>query len=278
MNEVSTLVNGVPVDRIGVFDRGFQYGDGVFETVAIYRGTPLLWEQHLARLRRGADRLMIAPPSEAQLGDEVRRLCANAARAVLKIIVTRGASGRGYAVHAVGEPTRVVQRLPWPDYPAEFAHAGVSLHVCETILSRNPRLAGIKHLNRLEQVLARAEWRNEYADGIMCDEHGDVIEGTMSNLFVVVDGSTLHTPDLSACGVEGVMRDAVLAAARRLDVPTEIGRVTSVDLDNANEMFITNSLIGVWPVRQLRNREYTVGPITRKIQQAIREAHCFDRA
>jgi 4-amino-4-deoxychorismate lyase len=275
MNEATTLVNGVPATRVSVFDRGFQYGDGLFETIAVYQGTPLMWEQHLARLRRGAERLGIPAPSPDVLAVEARRLCVGAQRAVLKIILTRGSSGRGYTA-APGEPTRILYVAPWPEYPAEFARTGVSLCVCETTLARNQRLAGIKHLNRLEQVLARAEWRTEFADGIMCDDSGGVIEGTMSNVFIVTD-DVLRSPALASCGVEGIMRSAVLESAQQQGLSCCIERLTLPDLEQAAEMFITNSLIGIWPVRQLQEREYSIGPITRKIQEAVRQAHCFDR-
>jgi 4-amino-4-deoxychorismate lyase len=275
MNEVSALVNGIAATHVSIVDRGFQYGDGVFETLAVYDGAPLLWGPHLARLQRGAERLAIPMPAVELLAVEARRLCGTAHRAVLKIILTRGSSGRGYEPGA-GETTRVLYLAPWPAYPVEFARTGVSLCVCATTLSHQPRLAGIKHLNRLEQVLARGEWRTEYAEGIMCDDRGAVVEGTMSNVFAVTDG-VLRTPTLVDCGVEGVMRAEVLAAARREQLAFEVTALRLDDLERADEMFVTNSLIGVWPVRQLQEREYSIGPITRKIQAAVRETHCFDR-
>jgi len=274
--QTTTLINGQAVASVDARDRGLQYGDGVFETIAVYRGTPLLWERHLARLARGAERLSIRVPSEDLLRAEASALCAEGVRSVLKIIVTRGAGGRGYAAHGVGEATRILSLAPWPDYPQEFARDGVSLCVCDTVLGRNPALAGIKHLNRLEQVLARAEWRTEYADGVMCDGAGNVVEGTMSNIFLVVDG-VLRTPEIAACGVEGVMRAVVLDAAKQLNIRVQVDRVTIDELRNAEEIFLTNSLIGVWPVRQLQDNDYVIGPVTRTIQQGIREAHCFDR-
>lgn len=274
--QATTLVNGKAVSSIDVRDRGLQYGDGLFETIAVHHGKPLLWERHMARLTLGADQLGIHPPSEALLRAEASELCANATRGVLKIIVTRGTSVRGYAVHGTGDSTRVLTLAAWPDYPQVFARDGVAICVCDTIISRNPALAKIKHLNRLEQVVARAEWRTEYADGVMCDDGGRVIECTMSNIFMVSNG-VLCTPEIVACGVEGVMRAVVLEAAKRLNIATQVGRITMSGLKAAQEIFLTNSLIGVWPVRQLQENDYAIGPVTRKIQQDIHEAHCFDR-
>ena len=273
---VSALINGEPGDRVSIQDRGFQYGDGLFETLAVSQGKPLLWERHMRRLFAGAARLGITPPGEAVLRAEASRLCQGVERAVLKIVLTRGASGRGYAVHQAMSPTRVISLLSWPDYPESHAINGVNVRVCRTTLSRNSRLAGIKHLNRLEQVLARAEWRDEYAEGLMLDESGLVIEATTSNLFLIHNG-VLLTPDLSACGVEGVMRGWVLEQAAMLSLPCRITTVTQDDVFRAEEIFLTNSLFGLWPVKKLdwstlerESKEYPVGKITQTIQKVVR--------
>jgi 4-amino-4-deoxychorismate lyase len=274
--QTTSLVNGETIAHVSAQDRGFQYGDGVFETIAVYRGAPLLWEAHLERLSRGAERLGFAAPSSELLTSEASQLCRDAQRAVLKIVLTRGVGGRGYAAQGIAETTRVLSLSPWPDYPLRFSREGVSVFLCETSLSRQPRLAGIKHLNRLEQILARAEWRTEYAEGLMCDQDANVVEGTMSNVFLVRDG-VLRTPELSLCGVEGIMRAIVLESAKRLNIRYEVGCVSIDKVRHAEELFLTNSLIGVWPIRQLQENDYVIGPITRKIQQAVQDAHCFDR-
>lgn len=274
--EVMTLVNGEVRAVVSVHDRGMQYGDGIFETIAVHRGVPLLWDLHVARLMRGAQRLGISPPSIEALAADANRLGAGVTRAVLKVILTRGIGGRGYTPHHAADPTRISLLSPWPDYPVAYAQDGVTVRVCDTRLGRSPRLAGIKHLNRLEQVLARAEWNAEYAEGLMCDEDGHVIEGTMSNLFVAHD-SVLRTPDLAACGVDGIMRSVVMDAAREVGVRCDIGRVTPADIESAQELFLTNSLIGVWPIRRINNKEYAIGRVTRAIQEAVRHAHCYDR-
>ncbi|MFQ5995428.1 MAG: aminodeoxychorismate lyase [Acidiferrobacterales bacterium] len=262
------LVNGETTDCVPVQDRGFQYGDGVFETIAVYRCDPLLWQQHLARLKKGCERLLIGPPDAAQLREEARALCEDIERAVLKIIITRGISGRGYAPGSAERPTRVLALLPWPDYPLGYAQDGVSVRVCRTRVSRNPLTAGIKHLNRLEQVLARAEWESEFVEGLMLDEDDNIVEATAANVFVVSEG-TLLTPELSHYGVEGVMRGAVLEQARCLTLPHRVGPITRATLDKADEIFLTNSLIGIWPVTQIQSRAFPVGPTTRRLQQAI---------
>ena len=273
MSPVSVLVNGVAVDTVSARDRGFQYGDGLFETIAVSRGTPLLWERHAQRLLAGAVRLDMPPPETALLRAETDRLCRGVERGVLKIIFTRGISGRGYRPDASASTTRALSLSPWPDYPPSWSGEGVVVRLCQTRLASQPRLAGLKHLNRLEQVLARAEWDDEYAEGLMQDESGNIVEGTMTNIFLV-EGATLRTPDMTRCGVEGVMRGAVLEQAGRLGITCRVGPVTAIQLEQADELFLTNSLIGLWPVRRIENRSYTIGQTTRKIQQAIRDAGC----
>ncbi len=273
MSSITVLVNGIAADTISVRDRGFQYGDGLFETIAVSRGTPLLWEQHMRRLAAGAARLAMQPPDIARLRAEVAKLDHDPDRGVLKIVLTRGISGRGYRPEAAASTTRVLALLPWPDYPSTWAEEGVAARLCQTRLGAQPRLAGLKHLNRLEQVLARAEWGDEFAEGLMRDESGNIIEGTMTNIFLVRDG-VLRTPDLTQCGVEGIMRGVVLERADDLGIGHRIGPVTVAQLGQADEIFLTNSLIGLWPVRRLENRSYSIGETTRKIQQAIRDAHC----
>ena len=268
------LVNGEPADRLSILDRGLQFGDGLFETIAIENEKPLLWERHARRLSMGARRLSIALADPTTWQAEVFQLCRGIGKGVLKIIVTRGISGRGYATNSNAAPTRILNVSPWPDYPVANEHDGIAAQLCRTRLSRNPELAGIKHLNRLEQVLARMELDDSFAEGVMCSDTEHVIEGTMSNLFLLLDG-VVHTPDLSDCGVAGVMREIILESLGQLEIPSRVGPVTLKELFQAEEVFITNSLIGLWPIRRIvesdqrTGREYPVGATTRKIQVSI---------
>lgn len=268
---MTILINGKPGDSVSVLDRGFQYGDGLFETLAVRDGTPLLWERHMQRLTRGAARLGIPAPDQYLLHAEAREVCRGAVKAVLKIILTRGVLGRGYAPVTGAAPTRVIGLLPWPDYPARHKNEGVAAQFCHTLITRHNVLAGLKHLNRLEQVLARMELKQDSIEGLMRDEGGCLIEGTMTNLFII-SGEDLITPDLSHSGVEGVMRDLVLERAAALSIPCRVAELQPQDALNAAEVFLTNSLIGIWPVRRLEGREYSVGQVTRRLQDAIADA------
>ncbi|HEX9626359.1 MAG TPA: aminodeoxychorismate lyase [Acidiferrobacterales bacterium] len=272
---MKALVDGRAADSLPLDDRGLHYGDGVFETVAVCAGRPLLWERHLERLRRGCARLGLLAPDAQGLSDELAALCRDAGpRAVVKLIVTRGGGGRGYAPPDDARTRRILLSLPWPDHDPLSAVRGVMVRRCRTTIGRNPLLAGIKHLNRLEQVLARREWRDEFAEGLLSDADGCVIEGTMSNLFLVSRG-TLITPDLSQSGVAGVMRAEVLEAARALGIAVAERGVPAAELAAADEMFLTNSLIGLWPVRRLDDRDFPIGELTQTLQKATAGAQCF---
>ncbi len=263
------LVNGTPSDRIDILDRGFQYGDGLFETIKLAGGVLEFWNRHMARLLAGCARLRIPAPDPALLRSEAQKLCAGTARGVIKIVVTRGAGGRGYRPPEPANPNRIVAFFPAPDYPESFAAEGVRIRFCQIRLSDQPLLAGLKHLNRLEQVLARGEWSDDgIQEGLMLDREDSIIEGTMTNLFIARDG-ILHTPDLSHSGVDGVLRGVVMDLARYLGIKTSVRRIGRNELDAADEIFLTNSIIGIWPVREIDGRAYSIGPIAGKLNAAL---------
>jgi 4-amino-4-deoxychorismate lyase len=224
----------------------------------------------MGRLREGCRRLAIPCPEEPGLLDECLDAASGMDRGVVKIILTRGPGGRGYRVPEDPHPTRIIQCHYPPGYAAELAEQGVSVCLCEQRLGWNPLLAGIKHLNRLEQVLARQEWTDaEIMEGLQRDIDGNLIEGTMSNLFLVKDRS-LFTPDLSRCGVAGIMRSVVMELAGKLSVPVCKQVLAVADMQQADEVFLTNSLIGIWPVAELDGVALGTGPLTRKLQKALR--------
>ena len=257
------LVNGEISTLIAVNDRGFQYGHGVFETLAVERGVPLMWEQHMARLRRGCRSLGIPAPEGVGLLREIQTVCTGKRHCVVKVTVTAGSGGRGYKADENSAANRIVASYAWPENMIEPRSSGVKLRICEQRLGLNRPLAKIKHLNRLEQVLASSEWDDpEIADGLIRDSEDFVISATSANLFVVSDGLLL-TPRLDRCGVRGVVRDAILG---EFTAGSEKRRVTMDFLNEADEVFICNSIRGIWPVVRIEDREFDIGPRTRELQ------------
>jgi 4-amino-4-deoxychorismate lyase len=265
------LINGSePADSsraIDANDRGFQYGDGLFETALVTGGRVRFFEDHLQRLADGCERLGIAMPDRSVLIAEVGRVTANVQRGVLKVIVTRGVgSTRGYRPARQTAATRVVAVYPPPE---EAARRMLTLRWCETRLARNARLAGIKHLNRLEQVLAQAEWQSAEADeGLMLDTEGELVGATAANVFVVRDG-TLVTPDLRFSGVRGVMRAQVLGVAQRLKIPVSEEPLWPHQVECASEVFLTNSVRGIRSVGALSQQNWHETPVADRLRTAL---------
>jgi 4-amino-4-deoxychorismate lyase len=261
-----SLVNGECKEHIEIVDRGFQYGDGLFETIEVKKGQPVFLDRHLERLNAGCNRLHIPFPNIEFLTFEARELCKPSSAAVLKLIITRGSGGRGYRQPDIIQPTRVLSLHPFPDYPITYKEQGITARFCDTRLGLNPALAGLKHLNRLEQILARAEWNNPaIQEGIMMDMNDYVIECTMTNLFYIKN-DTLYTPSLAQSGVAGIMRSIIMTFSSEHHLPVIEHAFTKDILLSADEVFVSNSIIGIWPLNQIANIHYQVGPITRQIQ------------
>lgn len=255
------LVNGAAGAPLPATDRGLAYGDGVFRTFAIRNGLAQHWPRHYDKLRRDCTALDLVCPESAVFERDIAALSTAVSDCAVKVMVTRGSGERGYRVPIDAVPTRIVISSPLPRYPAEYQRDGVRVRRCSLKLSRQPALAGVKHLNRLENVLARSEWNDPaIAEGLLCDSEGKLIGGTMSNVFIVERGM-LVTPDLSGCGIEGVTRDRVIDAAAASGIGCRVEPVDWVRLRAADEVFLVNSLIGLWRVREIDGEECAAGPV-----------------
>ncbi|MFO2465794.1 aminodeoxychorismate lyase [Pseudomonas sp. 15FMM2] len=262
-------VDGQPADAVPLKDRGLAYGDGLFETIAVKAGQPVLLDRHLQRLEVGCRRLAIVA-DHVLIRSELLTFAAALGDGVLKLILTRGDSLRGYGISAGAPARRILQGSAPATYPHAHGSSGIRLFPCATRLSEQPLLAGLKHLNRLEQVIARAEWQDaDHAEGLMLDISGRVIEGVFSNLFLV-DNDRLLTPDLSRCGVAGVMRAELLARAEALGIATSVIDISVEQLQQADEVFVCNSVYGIWPVLGCGAMSWSAGPLTRKLQGIVR--------
>jgi 4-amino-4-deoxychorismate lyase len=266
---VRVTVNGQPVDSgVSPFDRGLHFGDGLFETIACRNGTARFLELHLERLARSCERLRINLGDVNIVRRELQATAARAGDALLKLIVTRGeAVARGYGWSGTEVATRVVFQYPLPPENAAAVRDGIRVRTARLRYGENEQLAGMKHLNRLEQVLARSEASAEDAEELLVySSSGLLASGTMSNVFLVQDGR-IRTPRMDRCGVAGVMRRAVLRESAVLGIPVEETSLTAEDVARSDEAFVTNARIGIWPVRSLDDRALSVGGLTRRLQQ-----------
>jgi|SRR6185437_3029071 len=263
-------VNGALQREVSPFDRALHFGDGLFETIACRRGRPRFLSLHLERLRLGCARLGIEPGSLEEIAAEVHLLASEVDAAIVKVLLTRGtAVARGYGVTGREKATRVTFRYPWPEETQAESQDGVQVRTATLRLGENPALAGLKHCNRLEQVLARREWTDSaIAEALVFSSSGKLVSGTMSNVFIV-DGTALRTPRLDLCGVAGVMRRVVLREAARVGIPAHEDVLDVEDLGRAEEAFLTNARIGVWPIRMLDGRSLRCGPVTRRLQEVL---------
>lgn len=258
------LVNGSESAGVSPDDRGLQYGDGLFETMAAIGGRVRRFDAHLARLGEGCRRLGMPMPPEGLLADECARALEGMGNGTVKLTVTRGPGPRGYRPPAEPKVTRIVQSAA--PRPRGDTQPPLVVRLCETRLGQNPVLAGIKHLNRLEQVLACAEWSDpSVGEGLMLSVDGRLIAATAANVFMVEQG-TLVTPAIRDCGVAGVMRQAVLDAAAELGIRASVIDVQPERLMHADEVFLTNAVSGIRPVGELAGvRGWDIGPVTRAL-------------
>ncbi|MCY4641815.1 MAG: aminodeoxychorismate lyase [Gammaproteobacteria bacterium] len=261
------LVNGQASEYISSLDRGLLYGDGLFETIAVRQGQPQFWDEHLERLKQGCRVLGLASPDCMLLSREVAQLINADKQCVIKVIITRGVGERGYRP-GHQSPTRIVQKFPWPDFPAGFTDPGIDVTLCNFRLSLQSRLAQIKHLNRLEQVLARSEWDNEYQEGLVCDTQDHIIEATASNVFFE-KGDELITPDLKRCGVAGILRRQVINYCYHHDIELTIRDFSLKEVSGIEAMFVCNSIAGIWPVKRFDTTLFSRSAMTDRLMSVF---------
>ena len=260
-------VNGKLTNKINIKDRSVQYGDGVFETIAVKAQLLEFWKEHYQRLNRGCKVLRIKCPSELFLKREINNFIKKIKKKkfILKIIISRGEGGRGYQPPEKSKPTRIIGVYSWPNYPKINYKKGVKLGVCKMRISSQPYLSKIKHLNRLEQIIARSEWKKKnISESIMLDFNDNIIEGTMSNIFGVKK-NVYYTPSTTLSGIEGIMRNKILQFLKKTKKKYKIKKINLKELLNFDEVFICNSVFGIWAVRQIEKKKFPFGEKTKEL-------------
>lgn len=266
--QVPTItVNGQACENVSALDRGLLYGDGLFETMAVRDGSIRFLEEHLRRLQAGCQVLGLEGLDHDTLTQEVAQAIDSDQECIIKVIITRGAGERGY--RPVRQAlTRIVQKFPRPVFPQAYEDPGIDVTLCKFRLSHQPRLAQIKHLNRLEQVLARSEWEDEYQEGLVCDTQDHVIEATASNVFFETNGG-LVTPDLSQCGVAGILREQIIAYCHRHHIELSVRALRLAETADMDAMFVCNCIIGIWPVRRFDSLRFSRSELTGRLMSVF---------
>jgi len=254
---------------VSAFDRGFLYGDGIYETVRVYSGEPFMLDAHLARMVKGCAAIGMDPPDMAEVkSTALRVLEANGlGEAYLRITVTRGATGRLWHDTASAESSVLVIAKPYT--PPDFEE-GLRLTVSTFRSDERSPVSGVKQIGILPKILARAEaLRKGYKDALLLDTSGHVSEATSSNAFWVA-GHELFTPSAS-CGILlGITRRVIMEIAREQEIPVREGEFPLEAASQAEELFLTSSTSEITPVRSLDGSEFQLGPMTRLLMNGYR--------
>lgn len=258
--------------HVDAWDRGVQFGDGLFETILVLDGNLVHFSEHMARLKHGLNVLKIEldmTEFDGQLQKALNDLLEGSglSSGVLKVIITRGDSARGYA-----SPKNIKNNVTFflsdlPNFHSDIYTKGVKLKHCETQCGIQPQLSGLKHLNRLENVLAKQEMDDEF-EGLMSNFFGFVIEGTMSNVFFEKEGM-LFTPNLNISGVKGVMRSLVMQVCQQQSIACQELDIKQADITAFDAAFICNSVMGVIPVISIGQQMLQISQVTKLLQKEL---------
>jgi len=251
---MTSLINGTVADSLAIADRAIQYGDGLFETIAVINQQIHNWDKHFERLCNGCQVLGFSAPDEKKLLSEIESLLTqqpDMKRCIIKILLTRGTGGRGYGIPESQQNQRIITVYPWPDYPLEYYDQGVAIAEVSFRLAQQPVLSGIKHTNRLEQVLAKQKLSKEFQEALVLDHRDNIIEGISSNIYFFSDG-VLCMPDLKQCGIAGTIRARIIELCQQNNILTKLGEFKIKQIREADEVFMSNSIIGLWPVKTIQ--------------------------
>ena len=262
------LFNGLPSIDALAFSRALHYGDGVFRTLLKYEDVVIDFDRQIDKLGADAVALGLAPPDGMSLRNDIAAVSHGVPACVVKVLLMRGGAGRGYRPQTDASD-RLLLRYPLPQFDDRHWREGIAAIRSPVTMAAQPLLAGIKHLNRLDQVLASRGWPDGIDEAILADDLGRPVCGTRSNLFWVTRG-VLHAPALDRCGVAGMMRAKLLDLAYRAGREVRIESQSWAALLDAEEAFVCNSLIGIWPLRRLDERDWSAPrPVTADLMRAL---------
>lgn len=266
---VLSFVDGQIANSLALDDRGLAYGDGCFTTALVIDGKVQMLEQHISRLVNQTQRLGLPPFDEIALRETIATISAGVVKAIVKVIITCGSGGRGYSRIGVVHARFIVSLHDYPNFYQQWQKQGISVGISKQQLGINPMLAGLKHLNRLEQVLLRAELDKRTEDDLLVtDINGCVIECCSANVFWLHAGQW-HTPILTTAGVAGLMRDNILSTIKNI----QQGQYLLADLDNIDAMFISNAILGIVPIKIFNNQRLDTSHVVSIQNQCLNMAN-----
>ncbi len=279
MNKILTLINGKFKDSVSVLDRGLAYGDGFFETMQWFgknneslQGVEF-WNRHFRRIIKSAKILKIKIPNKNIFAEYKKKILTVAQKkkiyeGILKIIITRGVGGRGYSYESNMKPTIIF--IVFPNATSKRIES-VNVKFCKSAISDNADISGLKHLNRLDSVRARSELKNKKIfEGIFTDNNENILEGTMTNIFFVKNKS-LVTPSIKSSGINGIMREVILVYGKKFFTEIVIREIKKNEIENFDEMFLTNSIIKVLPVKKCGKKKFTISNSTKRLINFFQE-------
>lgn len=274
------MENNLYIGEVDDWSRAAQFGDGIFETMAIQDGCCLALNLHVNRLELGLKTLHISSPANdlndllLSYIDQLVQVSA-VQNGVLKIIVSRANSARGYGFDSSLKPVVMAFYSPRVEYPESHYQDGIALQNLSTQCSVQSQLAGLKHLNRLENVLAKNELKSHYFEGLMSNYLGNIIEGTASNIFFEKD-SKLYTPSLIVSGVAGIMRLLIMQYCKKEGISFSVLDISYEDISSFDGALICNSLLGAMPVKTVEKQEFKIAPLVKKITDAVRSGKIYE--
>lgn len=259
------LITDLDDTQPDIQDRALHYGDGLFETMLLESEKIPFWDLHYRRLSESAQRLSIKCPDKAWFEKQLEAYLDLKKNLVIKILLSRGSGGRGLMLP--DELTPNIYLLHYP-YAKSDKIQHVKAIISEITLPKNKNLAGLKHLNRLDYVMATQALNRlpDYNEAILCDDDGYIIEGIVHNVFFVKNNE-ICTPDLSDCGVEGICRQLIIKKLKNKNIDVNIGRFSIESILTASECFFCNSVQGIRPVILIQDKVLGIGPVSQQLQQ-----------
>ena len=265
------LVNGKSSSSISIFDRGFLYGDSIFETILVINNKPNNLELHLKRLKKGCDTLKIKNLDYSLLQKYIKKSLSNINNCILNITITRGTvKKRGYNIALANlKPNIILTTSTIPRYPRDYQEKGIKTKFSNTMLSCNQKLSKIKHSNRLDHIMATDEITKKFPELILCDQKNNIIEGISSNIFFIKK-DTLYTPLINDSGVEGVMKYYILKLLKKNKYKVKHKKIKKSDIKCYDGAFFCNSVRLIWNIKSINDHKYSNSEIIKEIIRLLK--------